>query len=63
MPGATYSSDDEVAVATIDKDATRELLTDHFLTDPGQTASFKVYVVLTTDNEAGSNAVAVSRPV
>ena len=26
-------------------------------------ASFKVYVVLTTENEAGSNAVAVSRPV
>ena len=63
VPGGTYNTDDEVAVATIDKDATRELLTDHFLTDPGQTASFKVYVVLTTDNEAGSNAESVTRPV
>ena len=63
VPGGTYNVDDEVAVATIAKDAPRTLLTDQFLGAPGQTASFKVYVVLTTENEAGSNAVAVSRPV
>lgn len=63
VPGAVYSSDDEVAVATVARDAPRLLLTDHFLTAAGQTASYKVYVILTTENEAGSNAVAVTRPV
>ena len=62
VPGGTYNVNDEVQVATVAKEAARTLLTDHFLTDPGQTASFKVYVVLTTENEAGSNARTVARP-
>ena len=33
------------------------------LRKPGATASYKVYVVLDTDNEKGSDAVAVTRPV
>ena len=61
VPGDVYHLDDEVQVATIALDAPRELLTDQFLSAAGQTASFKVYVVLTTENEAGSNAVAVTR--
>ena len=33
------------------------------LSGSGSSMRYKVYVVLTTSNEAGSNAVEVSRPV
>jgi hypothetical protein len=33
-----------------------------WLTLPGSSMGFKVYVVLNTGNEAGSNAVTVARP-
>jgi len=37
--------------------------TDEGLTSPGQTISVKVFVVLTTGNERGSNTVTITRPV
>lgn len=37
--------------------------TDAGLTIPGSSAVFKVYVVLATGNEKGSNAVTVARPL
>jgi hypothetical protein len=62
VPGPDYDGDDEVVVATIPKGAARELRTDYSLSGSGMQASFKVYVVLTTGNEAGSNVVTVERP-
>ena len=41
----------------------REFLTDFSLTAPGLTAGFKVYVILDTGNERGSEAVFLTRPV
>ncbi len=61
--GPNYSAEDENIVASIDPDQLRELLTDMGLTTPGAVASFKVYVVGTSGNEIGSNAVTVTRPV
>ncbi len=61
-PGASYSADDESIVSTVESDGTRTVLTDAGLTNPGATASFKVYVVTSTGNEKGSNAVSVTRP-
>lgn len=62
VPGEEYDVDDEVQVASIPKNGPRLLLTEQFLSAPGQHASFKVYVVLTTGNEAGSEPVTVTRP-
>ena len=61
VPGPDYSGDDEAVLGTVEKDEPREFRTDFALGTPGAVASFKVYVVLTTDNEAGSNAVKVTR--
>ena len=36
--------------------------TNHGLVTPGDTAEYKVYVTLTTGNEAGSNTVSITRP-
>jgi hypothetical protein len=43
-------------------DAAREFSTDFALGTPGVVAGFKVYVVLTTGNEKGSEPVYVTRP-
>ena len=40
----------------------RELFTPFALGAPGLTAGFKVYVILTTGNERGSDAKFVTRP-
>ena len=60
--GPNYSSNDESVIGSVGPSETREFLTDSGLTSPGSTASFKVYVVLTTGNEKGSNTVTVTRP-
>jgi hypothetical protein len=62
VPGAEYDGEDEVVLATIPKGAPREYRTDFSLSEPGTAASFKVFVVLTSGNEAGSNTVTVARP-
>ncbi len=60
--GANYSTDDESVIGNVGPSETREFLTNSGLTSPGSTASFKVYVVLTTGNEKGSNTVTITRP-
>jgi len=61
-PGPTYSTENEAVVASLSPSDPVEFFTDAGLTSSGDVASFKVYVVTTIDNEAGSNAVAVARP-
>lgn len=60
--GPNYSSDNESVIGNLTLAELREFLTDSGLTSPGSTASFKVYVVLTTGNEKGSNTVTLTRP-
>lgn len=62
VAGESYNTDDETVLATIDAGVPRELRTDFALSAPGLTAGFKVYVVLKTGNEKGSDAVYVKRP-
>ena len=62
VPGPEYSGEDEVVIATLPPGVPREFRTAYSLTQPGMAASFKVYVVLTTGNEAGSDAVTIERP-
>ena len=61
-PGPDYSTDTESVVGNVSPTAPREFFTDAGLAAPGNVASFKVYVVTTTGNEKGSNAVSVPRP-
>lgn len=63
VPGPDYDSDDETFIANIPKGAAREFRTAFSLGSPGMAASFKVYVILTTGHEAGSDAVSIERPV
>jgi len=62
-PGPTYSTDDESVVATVQPGGTLEVFTNDGLATPGTTASFRVYVRVTTGNEKGSNTVVVTNPV
>ena len=62
VPGPEYIGEDEVVLATLLPGAPRSFRTDYSLGQPGTAASFKVYVILTTGNEAGSNAVTVTHP-
>lgn len=61
-PGEEYSTEDESVVATVAPGAAREVLTLQGLGTPGARSLFRVYVVLSTDNERGSETVAVTRP-
>ena len=61
-PGPTYSTETETVVASLSPSDPREFFSDAGLTSPDDIASFKVYVITTTGNEAGSNAVTVTRP-
>ena len=60
--GDDYQVEDEIVLATVLPGAARELLTDFALNTGGLTAGFKVYVILETGNEKGSEAVYVVRP-
>lgn len=60
--GDRYVPDDEVLLASLLPGATREVLTEFALNNPGLTAGFKVYSVTETGNERGSEAVYVQRP-
>ena len=57
-----YSTDDESVIGTVPSSSPREFQTLSGLMTPGSTASFKVYAVLSTGNESGSNPVTISRP-
>ena len=59
--GATYDTENDSVIGT-ESPGTLEFRTTDGLFNPGDVASFKVYVVLTTVNEAGSNTVTITRP-
>ncbi len=66
-PGATYDADTTTVVATVPSDmlslsTATELDNPGDVGDVGDVASFKVFVRLTTGNEAGSNTVTITRP-
>jgi hypothetical protein len=60
-PGATYDSGTASAAGQV-LAGTEEFRTTQELASPGDTATFKVFVVLTTGNQAGSNAATITRP-
>jgi hypothetical protein len=62
VPGPEYHGDDEVVIANLPKGSAREFRSSYSLGTPGMAASFKVYVILSTGHEAGSEAVTVERP-
>ena len=59
---APYRAADESVVADVGPGFTT-FSTDSGLLAPGSVAQFKVYVVLTTGNENGSNTVSVTHPL
>jgi hypothetical protein len=56
-----YDTETELVVDTLPP-GTLTLSTNEGLGSPGATMRYKVYVILNTSNESGSNAVAVTRP-
>jgi len=60
--GDRYSDDDAVVIDTHTRTDPREFVTTFGLTQPGAQVAFKVFVILTTGNEAGSVAMVVERP-
>ena len=62
-PGTEYDEDDAVVILTNLPAAPREFVSDFSLTQPGAQVALKVYVVLTTGNEAGSVTLHVQRPL
>lgn len=60
-PGATYDTDTATVLATVPSNIL-SLSTTTGLDNPGDIASFKVFVRLTTGNEAGSNSGTIIRP-
>ncbi len=60
--GTDYSDEDAVVIANNEPGATREFITPFGLNQPGVHLALKVYVILTTGNEAGSAAMFVQRP-
>lgn len=61
--GDEYSDEDAIVIATNEPGASREFVTPFGLNQPGAKVSFKVFVIVTTGNEAGSAAMIVQRPV
>ena len=60
-PGPTYDTQNETVVASVTSGQTT-FETTSGLENPGDVASYKVYAVLDTSNESGSNPVTISRP-
>lgn len=61
-PTEEYDADAESVLATLAPAAPREFLTTAGLPTAGDSASYKVYVIVGSGNEAGSPAVTVTRP-
>ena len=57
-----YSTETEVVIGNLSPTDPREFLTLAGLAASGDVATFKVYVILTTGNEKGSNSVTITRP-
>lgn len=62
-PGETYDENDAVTILTHTPSDPREFVTNFSLSAPGAKVALKVFVVLTTGNEAGSETMVVQRPV
>ena len=60
--GDDYNDDDAVVIASHEPGEAMEFVTPFALTQPGAKAAFKIFVVLTTGNEAGSAEMVVQRP-
>jgi len=61
--GSTYDTETESTLGSVAKDASPlEFLTASGLAATGASARFRIYVVLTTGNERGSETVTVTRP-
>jgi hypothetical protein len=60
--GDHYDEQDAVVIATNQPGDTREFVTSFGLNQPGAEIALKVFVVLTTGNEAGSAPMLVDRP-
>ena len=60
--GDDYSDEDAIVIATNGPGVAREFVTPFGLNQPGARVALKVYVILTTGNEAGSAALFVTRP-
>ena len=60
--GEEYSDEDAIVLATHEPGDPREFVTSFGLNQPGAQVALKVYVILTTGNEAGSAALSVQRP-
>lgn len=63
VPGPEYSSEDESPLASIPAGGPLTFTSAAGFANPGNAVSYKVYVRLTTGNEAGSEAVTVTRPL
>jgi hypothetical protein len=61
-PGATYNSENEMVIGTVLPGAALEFFTTQGLGAAGASSNFKVYVLVTTGNERGSNVVKITRP-
>jgi len=62
-PGPVYDADASSVIATILPGGPLTLITTAGFETPGQTSSVKVFVILSTGNERGSNTVTLTRPV
>ena len=60
--GTDYSDEDAQVIATNEPGAPREFISTFGLNQPGVHIALKVFVLLTTGNEAGSTAMFVQRP-
>ena len=60
--GQTYSAEDAVVIATHGPNELREFVAPFGLNQPGAEVALKVFVILTTGNEAGGAAMFVQRP-
>lgn len=61
-PGTAYHPDEEDTIGRVEPGGALEFLTTHGLEGPGAAAFYRVYEVLRTGNEKGSNDVRVERP-
>ena len=61
--GPDWNEDDAVHIASHSPGEPREFITDFALNQPGAQVVFKLYVILSTGNEAGSAPLAVQRPL
>lgn len=61
-PGEEYDTEDDITLGTVEPGAEPRFFTLTGLAAPGDTGLFRVYVMLTTGNEKGSNTVTLTRP-